>query len=150
MAKKLVDVSGIVHKYRESNFIEKEFSYAFIKHLLIIFLSITGTVAFGGGNPNRGKVLFAECAACHSIIRGAEGVGPSLVDVVGRKAGSVIDFRYSPALKNSKIVWTPDSIAKFIADPQKLIRGNRMPYSGMLNAQDRADLISYLIKIKAK
>ncbi len=56
------------------------------------------------------------------------------------------DFRYSPAIKRSGIVWTPETLDKFIADPQAAVPANRMPYAGMPNASDRADLIAYLSK----
>ena len=56
------------------------------------------------------------------------------------------DFRYSPAMKRSGIVWTPETLDNFIADPQSLVPGNRMPYAGMESAADRADLIAYLLK----
>jgi cytochrome c2 len=48
-------------------------------------------------------------------------------------------------MKRSGIAWTPETIEQYIADPQALIPANRMPYSGMANASDRADLIAYLV-----
>ena len=106
-------------------------------------------VAAGAANAadaGRGETLFVECASCHSIERGVEGVGPTLFGLFQRKAGEVPDYRYSPALKRSGIAWTPQTLDTYIADPQKIVPGNRMPYSGMTNAQDRADLIAYLEK----
>ena len=70
--------------------------------------------------------------------------GPSLHGIFARKAGELADFRYSPAMKRSGITWTPETLDKFIADPQACRAGNRMPYAGMANAADRADLIAYL------
>jgi cytochrome c2 len=64
--------------------------------------------------------------------------------VFGRKAGAIPEFRYSPALRRSGITWTPESLDSYIADPQKAVPANRMPYAGMLGAADRADLIAYL------
>ena len=63
-----------------------------------------------------------------------------------RKAGELADFRYSPAIKRSGITWTPETLDKFITDPQAVVPANRMPYAGMVNASDRADLIAYLSK----
>jgi cytochrome c len=94
-----------------------------------------------------GEKLFVECASCHSIERGVEGVGPGLFGLFQRKAGDVADYRYSPALKRSGIAWTPQTLDTYIADPQKSVPGNRMPYSGLPNAADRADLIAYLQKV---
>ena len=78
--------------------------------------------------------------------RGANNVGPSLHGIFGRKAGEIADFRYSPAIKRSGLVWTPETVDKFITDRQGMVPGNRMPYAGMANAADRADLIAFLSK----
>ena len=98
------------------------------------------------GDPARGEKRFEECATCHSTEPGVNNVGPSLNGVLGRKAGEFADFRYSPALKRSGITWTLQTLDAFIADPQKEVPGNRMPFAGMPDAADRADLIAYLQK----
>lgn len=98
------------------------------------------------GDAARGEARFQDCATCHKLEAGANNVGPSLHGIFTRKAGEIADFRYSPAIKRSGIVWTPETLDKFITDPQALVPGNRMPYAGMANASDRADLIAYLIK----
>ena len=102
--------------------------------------------AFADGDAVRGEKKFEDCAACHKLEAGANNVGPSLHGIFGRKAGEIADFRYSPAIKRSAIVWTPETIDKFITDPQGMVPGNRMPYAGMASAGDRADLIAYLQK----
>jgi cytochrome c len=96
------------------------------------------------GDAARGEARFQDCAACHRLEAGANNVGPSLHGIFTRRAGEIADFRYSPAIKRSGIVWTPETLDKFITDPQALVPGNRMPYAGMANASDRADLIAYL------
>jgi len=94
---------------------------------------------------SRGQKLFEECAACHALQKGAkDAVGPELHGVFGRKAGTAGEFRYSPALKRSGITWTRETLDAYVADPQKAIPQNRMPYAGMPEARDRADLIAYL------
>jgi len=74
-------------------------------------------------------------------------VGPGLHGVFGRRAGEVDDFRYSPALKRSGITWTEKMLDAYIADPQKAVPANRMPYAGMHEARDRADLIMYMQEV---
>jgi cytochrome c len=96
------------------------------------------------GDPVRGEARFQECAACHKLDSGSNGIGPSLHGVFERKAGALADFRYSPALKRSGIVWSPQTLEAYLADPQAVVPGNRMPYAGMANPADRADLIAYL------
>jgi cytochrome c len=98
------------------------------------------------GDPVRGEARFQDCAACHRLEAGVNNVGPSLHGIFTRKAGELTDFRYSPAMKRSGIVWTPETLNTFIGDPQALVPANRMPYAGMANAGDRADLIAYLSK----
>ena len=102
--------------------------------------------ALADGDAARGEKKFEDCAACHKLEAGANNVGPSLHGVFGRKAGEIADFRYSPAIKRSAIVWTPETVDKFITDPQGMVPGNRMPYAGMASAGDRADLIAFLSK----
>jgi cytochrome c len=111
-----------------------------------LFLLLPIAVARADGDAVRGEARFQDCAACHKLEAGANNVGPSLHGILTRKAGEIADFRYSPAIKRSGIVWTPETLDKFITDPQALVPGNRMPYAGMANASDRADLIAYLTK----
>jgi cytochrome c len=110
-----------------------------------VTLLLAGT-ARAGGDAVRGEVKFQDCAACHKLEAGANNVGPSLHGIFTRKAGELADFRYSPAIKRSSITWTPETLDQFITDPQALVPANRMPYAGMANAGDRADLIAYLSK----
>ena len=107
--------------------------------------------ADGRGPPDagiavRGEARFKECAACHKLDAGTNEVGPSLHGIFSRKAGELGDFRYSPAMKRSGVTWTAETLDKYIADPQAFIPANRMPYAGLSNASDRADLIAYLQK----
>jgi len=110
-----------------------------------MLLAVTGA-ARADGDAARGEKRFDECATCHSLKEGVNGVGPSLHAVFGRKAGGLDDFRYSPAMKRSGLTWTPQALATFIADPQNAVPNNRMPFAGMPEAADRDDLIAYLEK----
>jgi cytochrome c len=96
------------------------------------------------GDATRGEQKFVECAACHSVERGVNNVGPSLAGLFGRQAGSLTDFRYSAAMRKSGITWSPQELETFIADPQKRVPANRMPYAGLSDAAARADLVAYL------
>ena len=101
-------------------------------------------IARADGDAKRGEKLFEECRACHATERGAHGVGPTLYGVFGRRAGALDDFRYSPALKKSGITWTAQVMDAYVGDPQKAVPANRMPYGGMPEARDRADLVVYM------
>lgn len=92
-----------------------------------------------------GAKLFARCQLCHQIDAAkGSGLGPNLAGVVGRKAGTFARFSYSPALARSGIVWTKETLEAFLANPQKLVPGNRMAFAGVPAAQERADLIAFL------
>ncbi len=95
-------------------------------------------------DAKRGEKLFEECRACHNLEPNAASVGPDLHGVIGRKAAAREDFRYSPALKKSNITWSRQTLDSYIADPQKAVPANRMPYGGMPEAKDRADLLDYI------
>jgi cytochrome c len=112
---------------------------------LVLFTAASAAQA--EGDPARGEKRFEECAACHATEAGSNNVGPSLHGVFDRKAGELKEFRYSPALKRSGLTWTAQTLDAFIADPQAVVPANRMPYAGMADPADRADLIAYLLKV---
>ena len=114
--------------------------------LALLTILLPAGIARADGDAARGEAKFQDCAACHKLEAGANNVGPSLHGIFARKAGDIADFRYSPAMKKSGIVWTPQMLEKFIAEPQAMVPANRMPYAGMASASDRADLIAYLAK----
>ncbi len=94
-----------------------------------------------------GKQVFAQCSVCHSTD-GTNGVGPSLQGIVGRKAGTFGGFRYSRAMKGGNLTWDDKTLEPFLADPQKVVPGNVMPFSGLADAKQRADVIAYLQTLK--
>ena len=108
----------------------------------VIALALAGTVQ--AQDAKRGEKAFENCRACHAADGAGNEVGPGLRGVFGRKAAERDDFRYSPALKRSGITWTAQTMDSFIADPQKLVPANRMPFSGIPDARERADLIAYM------
>ena len=93
-----------------------------------------------------GKAAFAQCAACHSI-NGSNGIGPSLQGLAGRKAGSFPGFEYSRAMKANTSVWDAQSLDAYLGDPHGMVPGNLMPYSGLADAVQRANLVAYLLSL---
>ena len=94
-----------------------------------------------------GKQVFAQCSVCHSID-GTNGVGPTLKGIVSSKAGEVPGFRFSRAMKGSHVTWDAKTLDAFVADPQKVIPGNVMPFSGVADVKERAEIIAYLKTLK--
>ena len=93
------------------------------------------------GDPARGKTVYQICMGCHSLDE--DDVGPRHRGVVGRTAGTVPGYAYSPALKRSALVWTPANLDSWLTSPQRLVPGAKMFFS-LSNAKDRADVIAYL------
>lgn len=102
------------------------------------------------GDAIKGKAAFARCAACHAVAPGKNGIGPSLAGVVGRPAGAVPGFRYSPAVKNAQLVWDEANIARFIAGPSKLVPGTKMIAPAVTSPQDQANIVAYLKTVGSK
>lgn len=115
--------------------------------LRITFLLTTVTVlaqtpGYAAGDAVHGGQLYqARCTACHSIDY--NGVGPAHKNLFGRKAGSLPDYSYSPALQASKVVWDEKTIDKWLTNPEKFIPGQKMGFL-VASPQERADLIAYL------
>jgi cytochrome c len=102
---------------------------------------------FAEANTKRGELLSLACAACHSFGAGEKTiVGPNLHGVFGRPAGAVEGFDYSPGLKSSGLVWTPRALEAWLADPASFVADTKMTFSGYRSAEDRRDLIAYLLK----
>ena len=116
----------------------------------ILKILIIGAAAMGlaqpawAADPAAGaKVFKSQCALCHAP---GAGVGPSLSGVVWRKAGTQSAFaaRYSPAMKGYGKVWTSANLDAYIANPAKTVPGNKMPYPGLHDATQLANLVAYL------
>lgn len=120
----------------------------FLPGLAAAMLMAFSGAATAGGDAVRGQVLYKSmCISCHSIDY--NGVGPAHKGVFGRKAGSVADYGYSPAVKASAIVWGEKTLDQWLSGPEKLIPGQKMGYL-VPDAKDRADLIAYLKQESAR
>jgi nitrite reductase (NO-forming) len=96
------------------------------------------------GDSAAGRQVFRKCQACHSIEPGKNILGPTLSGIVGRKAGAEPSYNYSPAMKQANVVWDAATLDAYLADPEKVVPGNKMPFPGLKTAQDRTDVIAYL------
>ncbi len=97
------------------------------------------------GDIASGEKIFKKCAACHSIIKGGKNaIGPALYNVVGRKVGSVEDYKYSKALASYEKEWTLEELNGYLIKPAKWIKGTKMAFAGLRKEADRASVIKYL------
>ena len=100
--------------------------------------------ATDSGDAAAGRLVFRKCQVCHSLEPGKAILGPSLAGIVGRKSGAESNYDYSPAMKAANIVWDGKTLDAYLADPQKTVPGNKMPFPGLKTDQDRADVIAFL------
>ncbi len=110
--------------------------------LCALAASSLGMAAHAAPDAARGEQLYVRCAACHALI--FDRVGPRHCGLLGRRAGSVPGFDYSPAMKKSGIVWNEKTLNQFLTNPLVMVPGSSMTYAGVPEARDRGDLIAYL------
>lgn len=96
------------------------------------------------GDAVAGRQVFKKCQACHSLEPGKTILGPSLAGIVGRKSAADADFSYSPAMKQAALTWDPPTLDAYLAEPAKVVPGNRMPFPGLKTDHDRKDVIAFL------
>jgi len=103
-----------------------------------------GTASASGAEAavERGARVYERCAACHALD--ADRTGPHHCGLLGRRAGSVPGFPYSPAMRRSKIVWSEASLDRFLKAPLQALPGTSMGYDGIKDERERRDLIAYL------
>lgn len=103
---------------------------------------VTGRAA---GDAEAGKTAFNRvCGACHAVAAGQNKVGPSLHGVMGREAGKVAGFNYSPAMRDSGKTWDEPTLNAYLDNPRTYIPGNRMILAGIRNPAERENIIAYL------
>jgi cytochrome c len=115
--------------------------------LLPVLAALSALPAHAEGDAARGAQSYAaRCGGCHSVE--ADRVGPRHAGVVGRRAGSVAGFDYSPALARSQLAWDARTLERWLSDPEALVPGQQMGYS-LADPAARADVIAYLATLTA-
>jgi len=96
-------------------------------------------------NATDGEKVFKKCAACHSIAKGgANKIGPALWGVLGRQAGSLVDYKYSKAMSAYGKPWSFEEMNGFLIKPKDWIKGTKMAFAGLKSEKDRASVILYM------
>lgn len=103
------------------------------------------SLADAAGMMEAGRKAFAVCSACHSVEKGeASSIGPNLYGVVGRKAGSKDDFKYSDAMAASGLTWDEGTLDSYLANPSAVVPGTTMLAGAVADDEKRAAIITYL------
>jgi cytochrome c len=114
--------------------------------LLLVWLAVCTPGTATAQSVERGQAVYqAHCAGCHSPD--VHGDGPAHRGVVGRRAGALADFDYSPALRSSKILWTRATLKAWLTNPEALIPGQGMDYM-LEDEREREDVVAYLATLK--
>jgi len=108
----------------------------------ILVSAVSGASA--AGDPDKGKKLARKCAVCHTLDSGGKnGLGPNLYGIYGKAAGKADGYRYSKAMASSGVIWDDTAFTEFLTKPKAFVKGTKMGFSGLRNAQDRADILAY-------
>jgi cytochrome c len=96
-----------------------------------------------------GEAVFKRvCSICHSPLQGKNMVGPSLSGIVGRKAGTVVGFRYSVPNRDSGITWDATTLDPYLTNPRAVVPGTTMVFAGLKDEKQRTDVIAYLSTLR--
>lgn len=125
----------------------------YIMMLLLMILSYLPVFAYAQDqsiNLTNGEIIYKRrCSICHIIDNNRNRIGPSLNNIIGRKAGALPNFNYSSAMKqagNQGLVWNKDNLIKYLSGPQAMIKGNRMANIPFTKNENLDDLIAYIAK----
>lgn len=117
-----------------------------------IFAALASAVLFSvpahaEGDAAAGEKVFNQCKACHENEKGVNKVGPTLKGIVGRKAASVPDYKYSAAMTAKGaggLVWTEENLTAYLPNPKAYVPGTKMAFAGLKKPEDVANVIAYL------
>lgn len=112
---------------------------------LTLLLSAPSSLAQQPANDEAAQQAFNNsCRTCHSVKDGDNRLGPNLSKIVGRKAGSLPNYNYSPSMKDAGFVWDQDKLTRFMVRPDEVVSGNKMQPYGGVSADEAAKVVAYL------
>jgi cytochrome c len=101
-------------------------------------------------DASEGERLYRQrCASCHALQVGQNRLGPHLLGILGRRAGSVEGVRYSQDLQSADFVWDEQSLDRFLANPRQMVSGTSMLVN-LPNEDQRKSIIAYLKTVPAQ
>jgi cytochrome c len=105
--------------------------------------------AQAAGDAVAGKKVFNKCMACHDAKTEKNKVGPSLLGVIGRTAGTLESYqsKYSDSMKEAGaggLVWDEATLTPYLRDPKAVVPKTKMAFPGLKDDADIANVIAYL------
>ena len=95
----------------------------------------------------KGEKVFKKCKVCHVVAKTKNKIGPHLVNLFERKAGSVEGYKYSSAMKakgEEGLVWNAETLDTYLTKPKKFVPKTKMMFPGLKKKSDRINIIAYL------
>lgn len=118
--------------------------------ILLFLIPMLSSIAKEQCNQDHAKKIFSKCASCHTINKGgATLLGPNLYAVVGRDAGKIEGYPFSPAFEALDKVWSEEELDIFLSNPMKSVPGTMMAFGGLRKQEDRSAIICYLARQKS-
>lgn len=109
----------------------------------------SASAVFADGDVAKGEKVYKKCQTCHAIGPGATNrVGPVLNGIVGKPAGKVAKYTYSPAMKSSGLTWNEETLEKYLKDPKGVVPGTKMVFVGLKKDDELDNVIAYLASFK--
>ncbi len=110
---------------------------------------LASNAAQAAGDAVAGKKVFNKCTACHDAKTDKDKIGPSLLGVVGRTAGTLESYlaKYSDSMKEAGtggLVWDEANLTAYLRDPKAVIPKGKMAFPGLKDEADLANVIAYL------
>ncbi len=117
---------------------------------LALATCVMASPALAEGDAKKGKKVFNKCKACHVVDKEKNRVGPHLVGLFGRKAGTLDGYKYSKAMVEYGVEWDEETLAEYLAAPKKVVKGTKMAFAGLKKEKDIDNIVAYLKEATAK
>ena len=117
---------------------------------LVLAACVMASPALADGDVKKGAKVFKKCKACHVVDKEKNKVGPHLVGLFGRKAGTLEGYKYSKAMIEYGVEWDEETLAAYLAAPKKVVKGTKMAFAGLKKEEQIEDVIAYLEEATAK
>lgn len=119
------------------------------KIILAAMAAVAFSVSAQAAEPDikKGEKVFRKCKACHEVAKEKNKVGPHLVNLFGRTAGSLDGYKYSKAMVakgEGGLVWTEEVMLEYLIKPRQYVKGTKMAFAGLKKEKDRVNLVAYL------